>query len=74
MFGDHSESREEHSKRQSRGTSPRLSEAQRMQSILEASQYRKIKPRVKNSLGMSQLVTLFFSIKRDVVIRVVVKT
>ena len=60
---DHLESREEHSKRQSRGTSLKRSEAQRMWSSLEASRYRKLKPRVKKSLGMSQLITLSFSIK-----------
>ena len=60
---DHSESREEHSERYSRGTSPRRSEVQRMWSNLKSSRYRKLKPRVKGSLEMSQFVTLVFSIK-----------
>jgi len=50
---DRSESREEHSERQSKETSPRCNEAQRMQSSLETSRYRKLKPRVKGSLEMS---------------------
>ena len=60
-----SESWEEHSERQSRGTSSRHSEAQRMRSNLEALRYRKLKLHVKGSLGMSQFVTLVFSIKGD---------
>jgi len=63
--GDHVESLEEHSERQSRGISPRRSEAQRIRYSLEALQYKKLKLRVKGNLGMSQLVTLIFSIKRD---------
>jgi len=59
--GDHSESRKEHSERQSRGTSPRRSEC----GPVEASRYKKLKPRVKGSLKMSQLVILVFYIKRD---------
>jgi len=47
---DHFESREEHSKRQGRGTSPRRSEAQGMRSSLKASRYRKLKS-VKGSVG-----------------------
>ena len=62
---DHSESQEEHSERQSRGTIPRRSEACRMRSNLKVSRYRKLKSRVKGSLAMSQFVTLVFSIKWD---------
>ena len=43
-----------------------IPEAQRMRSSLEASRYRKLKPRVKGSLRMSQLITLVFSINGDV--------
>jgi len=72
--GDHSESRKKHFERPSRGTSPRHSEAQRMQSNMKASQYKRLKSHIKGSVGMSQLITLVFCIKRDAVIRVVVKT
>jgi len=63
---DHSEFREEHSERQSRGTSLRCSEAQRIRSSLKASRYKKLKPHVKGNLEMSQFVTLIFSINGDV--------
>jgi len=36
-----------------------------MRSSPEASQHRKLKPRVKGSLEISQLITLVFSIKED---------
>ena len=60
---DHSESQEKNSKRQSRGTFPRHNKTQWMRSSLETSRYRKLKQRVKDSLGMLQFVTLLFSIK-----------
>ena len=63
--GDHSKSREEHSEQQRKGTSLRRSETQQIRFSSEASRYIKLKPRAKGSLGMSQFVTLVFSIKRD---------
>ena len=36
-----------------------------MRSSLEASRYRKLKPRVKGSLEISQFETLIFSLKGD---------
>ena len=46
-------------------TTLRRIESQWMRFNLEVSRYRKLKLRVKGSLGMSQLVTLIFSVKRD---------